>query len=87
VAVHQWVSVVGSSWRHLGPASEGRRRGYYPIQLGRMRLDESVTIREIKSEPYIIHPMAMGRCLAWQILGRQSQIQWAQLHTGSGLCG
>jgi hypothetical protein len=87
VAVRRWVSVVGSSWHRLGLASEGRRRGYHPIQLGRMRLDESVTIHEIKSESYIIHPMGMGRCLAWRILGRQSQIQRAQLRPGSGLCG
>ena len=59
----------------------------HPIQLGWMRLDESVTIREIKFEPSIIHLMATGRCLAWLILGRQLQIQRAQLHTGSGLCG
>jgi hypothetical protein len=58
LAVRRWVSAVESSWHCLGPASEGRRHGYRPIQFGRMRLEGSVTIREIKSEPYVIDPMA-----------------------------
>jgi hypothetical protein len=58
LAVRRWVSAVESSWRRLGLASERRRYGYRPIQFGRVRLEESVSIREIKSVLYVIDLMA-----------------------------